>query len=188
MPRIYEVTEFTPVFSGYRLVPYGGMQPHFDATEKSTRLRAAPKAAAITPSNPARRVTVRFLGFAPSPEAYAESLRQAEEAVAASRRAARETEIWALVEIGLNREHASTVAGFAYFRRQAKRKYFWSLEEGPWYQPYRAILETGGGRGNAETGEKAIPLYRVSSWLRYWDYPGEVRAAVETWLMKNRER
>lgn len=199
--RIYKITDYIPQPTGYRLVPYRGMQMHYAVTDPRVALMAGKSARALPPVEAGRWRSTAFLGFAPSVEEW-----EKREVSRLMREGMKEHDwrggpisspIGQLMTCGLSEEHARIVSGYAYLRRQAKRKYYFALDttehscpdsgggiscrfggDAPWYAPLREAEN----QKIRDGGSTYLPLYRLAKWLKFFGYSGEVRAAVEQHL------
>lgn len=183
--RIYQVTQYTPREIGYRLVPYNGMQMQYAMDDQSVSVVAG-KSKATLPSAPAgRRQIIEFLGFAPSIEVWNEQVAEAERVVREAQAQRRRDRITEFTSLGLSEEHATIVAENVYLRRQGKRHYYYALNWGCDWSHTSARPTDWHDRYDGVEG-KGLPLYRLSSWLKFWGYDGTIRDGVDRFLHRNK--
>ena len=159
--RVYEVNEYTPQPIGYKLVPFNGMRMDYAKDEPSSFLAVAKSKSELPKPPQGREQAIRFLGYAPSVEAWREKVAKKEEEEVRQneqRKRDRITRIIGnLVPIGITTEHAQVLAENVFIHWHGKRNFLVVTVEFP-------------------------RLPTLALWLKERGYSGEQRALVERFL------
>jgi len=159
--RVYKVTEYTPQPIGYKLVPFNGMKMQYKMNDVSNFLAVA-KSKSELPKPPSGRAQwIRFLGFAPTLDAWNEKVAEEEQrkrdAQEKKMRDRMERLLNILLAVGVSAEHAQVISENVFLFRDGRKSFFRFRENSQESQP-------------------------LAEWLKIRGYTGDQRNAIERFL------